>query len=75
MWQEVGCRGLACHGFLYDLIKMTPELTLLCVDDEENGLKMRKWLFETEGFRVLTALDGPTNAEALGVLQIRPSLF
>jgi PAS domain S-box-containing protein len=33
---------------------------LLCIDDEENGLKMRKWLFETEGFQVFTALDGLT---------------
>lgn len=49
--------------FYTDLTKMAPELTLLCVDDEENGLKMRKWLFETEGFRVLTALDGPTGIE------------
>ena len=39
---------------------MPPQLTLLCVDDDESGLKMRKWLFEAEGFRVLTALDGPT---------------
>jgi len=35
---------------------MAPKL--LCIDDEENGLKMRKWLFEAEGFEVLTALDG-----------------
>jgi len=37
--------------------------TLLCIDDEENGLKMRKWLFESEGFQVLTAQDGPTGIE------------
>jgi len=37
--------------------------TLLCIDDEENGLKMRKWLFETEGFQVFTALDGQTGIE------------
>lgn len=36
---------------------------LLCIDDEENGLKMRRWLFETEGFQVFTALDGPTGIE------------
>lgn len=39
---------------------MASSPTLLCIDDEENGLKMRKWLFESEGFQVLTALDGPT---------------
>lgn len=37
--------------------------TLLCIDDEENGLKMRKWLFESEGFQVLTALDGLTGID------------
>ena len=38
---------------------MSTQPTLLCIDDEENGLKMRKWLFEAEGFRVLSALSGP----------------
>ena len=42
---------------------MPPKLTILCIDDEDNGLRMRKWLFETEGFQVLTALDGPTGIE------------
>jgi PAS domain S-box-containing protein len=42
---------------------MSTQPTLLCIDDEENGLKMRKWLFEAEGFRVFTALDGPTGIE------------
>ena len=42
---------------------MPSPLRLLCIDDEENGLKMRKWLFETEGFQVLTALDGPSGIE------------
>lgn len=42
---------------------MASSSTLLCIDDEENGLKMRKWLFESEGFQVLTALDGPTGIE------------
>jgi CheY-like chemotaxis protein len=37
--------------------------TVLCIDDEENGLKMRKWLLEAEGFQVLTALDGPSGIE------------
>jgi len=42
---------------------MPAQPTLLCIDDEENGLKMRKWLFEAEGFRVFTALDGPTGID------------
>jgi len=32
--------------------------TILCVDDEEPGLKIRKILLETAGYRVLTALSG-----------------
>ena len=43
--------------------------TLLCIDDEENGLKMRKWLFETEGFQVFTALDGQTG---IGLFEAHP---
>jgi len=39
---------------------MSAQPTLLCIDDEENGLRVRKWLFESEGFRVFTASDGPT---------------
>lgn len=42
---------------------MATQPTLLCIDDEENGLRMRKWLFEAEGFQVLTALDGPRGIE------------
>ena|SRR5579864_1065414 len=42
---------------------MSTQPTLLCIDDEENGLKMRKWLFETEGFQVFTALDGLTGID------------
>ena len=32
--------------------------TILCIDDEEPGLKVRKILLETAGHRVLTALSG-----------------
>jgi PAS domain S-box-containing protein len=42
---------------------MSTQPTLLCIDDEENGLKMRKWLFEAEGFQVFTALDGLTGID------------
>lgn len=42
---------------------MSRQPTLLCIDDEENGLKMRKWLFESEGFQVFTAPDGPTGID------------
>lgn len=33
---------------------------ILCVDDETVGLEVRKILLERAGYRVLTALDGPT---------------
>ena len=36
----------------------TPTPTILCIDDEELGLEIRKMVLEREGFAVLTALDG-----------------
>jgi PAS domain S-box-containing protein len=42
---------------------MPSQPTLLCIDDEENGLIVRKWLFETEGYQTLTALDGPSGID------------
>ena len=41
---------------------MSTQKKLLCIDDEENGLKLRKLLFEGEGHQVLTAADGPRSA-------------
>jgi CheY-like chemotaxis protein len=38
-------------------MKVKPS-TILCIDDEEPGLKVRKILLETAGHRVLTALSG-----------------
>lgn len=37
-----------------------PQPLILCVDDEELGLQVRKLVLEREGYRVLTATDGPT---------------
>ena len=34
---------------------MRPKKTILCVDDNEQGLAVRKFLLETRGYRVLTA--------------------
>jgi CheY-like chemotaxis protein len=34
--------------------------SVLCIDDEEIGLRVRKLVLESEGYKVLTALDGPT---------------
>jgi CheY-like chemotaxis protein len=33
-------------------------LTILCIDDEELGLEIRKMVLEREGYEVLTARDG-----------------
>lgn len=38
-------------------------LVVLCIDDNDCGLKIRKLLLESKGFRVLTAQDGPAGLE------------
>jgi CheY-like chemotaxis protein len=43
-------------------MKSTSNL-VLCVDDELVGLQVRKILLERAGYRVLTALDGPSGLE------------
>ena len=37
---------------------MRPRKIILCVDDNEQALSVRKFLLETRGYRVLTALSG-----------------
>ncbi|HUI82661.1 MAG TPA: response regulator, partial [Candidatus Binatia bacterium] len=36
---------------------MKPKRTILCVDDDERSLSIRKVLLETRGYRVLTCSD------------------
>ena len=38
--------------------KMRPKRTILCVDDNEQALSIRKVLLETRGYRVLVSSDG-----------------
>jgi CheY-like chemotaxis protein len=38
---------------------MRPKKTILCVDDNEQTLSVRKFMLETRGYRVLTAINGP----------------
>lgn len=45
---------------------MRPKKTILCVDDNEQTLSVRKFLLETRGYRVLTAVDAH---EALDVFR------
>jgi two-component system, OmpR family, response regulator CpxR len=42
---------------------MRPKKTILCVDDNEQALSVRKFMLETRGYRVLTALDSETALE------------
>jgi CheY-like chemotaxis protein len=42
---------------------MTTSHLILCVDDEIVGLKVRRMLLERVGYRVLTAVDGPTGLD------------
>ena len=43
-------------------MKESPNL-VLCVDDEQIGLRVRKILLERAGYKVLTASDGPSALE------------
>jgi len=36
---------------------MKPKRTILCVDDDERSLSIRKVMLETRGYRVLTCID------------------
>ena len=42
---------------------MAEKHTILCVDDEPVGLEVRRMLLERAGYKVFTALDGPTGLE------------
>ena len=37
---------------------MKPKRTILCVDDNEQSLSIRKVLLETRGYRVISCLNG-----------------
>jgi CheY-like chemotaxis protein len=49
---------------------MSTQVKLLCIDDEENGLKLRKLLFERQRYQVLTAPDGPAAIDIFKVQSI-----
>ncbi len=44
---------------------MRPKKVILCVDDNEQALAVRKFLLETRGYRVIPAKDGATALEIL----------
>ncbi len=45
---------------------MKPKKTILCVDDNDQSLSIRKVMLETRGYRVVTALNG---RQALEIFQ------
>jgi CheY-like chemotaxis protein len=42
---------------------MRPKHRILCVDDNEQALSIRKFMLETHGYRVFTATSGPEAIE------------
>lgn len=43
---------------------MRPKKVILCIDDNEQSLSIRKFMLETRGYRVLAATNGPDAIEA-----------
>ena len=43
---------------------------ILCIDDEDLGLEIRKMVLEREGFCVLTARDGPSGLAVFETQQV-----
>jgi CheY-like chemotaxis protein len=41
-------------------VRTVPRPVILCIDDEDLGLEIRKLVLEREGFEVITARDGPS---------------
>ena len=46
---------------------MRPKKTILCVDDNEQGLAVRKFLLETRGYRVVSAASAQDAIEILRI--------
>jgi two-component system, OmpR family, response regulator CpxR len=44
-------------------LRMKPKRTILCVDDDERSLSVRKVMLETRGYRVLTCSEPETALE------------
>jgi two-component system, OmpR family, response regulator CpxR len=45
---------------------MRPKKVILCVDDNEDVLSVRKFLLETRGYRVITATSSRQSLEVIG---------
>src|SRR5579885_874441 len=44
---------------------MSKNLTILCIDDDVTGLRMRKMMLESRGFQVLAAASGQEGLDML----------
>jgi CheY-like chemotaxis protein len=51
-------------------IDSMPSKTVLCVDDEKIGLRVRKIMLESRGYQVLTASNGPDGLKVFDEHQI-----
>lgn len=58
--QHPGNSHAGLTDFQTELKKNVPPPTILCIDDEALGLKIRRTVLEHAGYRVLTAEDGPS---------------
>lgn len=55
----------ASHGIIpRGEVKMRPKRTILCVDDNEQALSIRKLMLETRGYRVLACSNGQQALDA-----------
>ena len=59
-WRGQALRHTRVASRLHEAVKevMRPKKTILCVDDNEQALAVRKFLLETKGYRVVTAGSG-----------------
>jgi len=60
---QVSNSKLICDDFL-PVGPMKPKKTILCVDDNEQALSIRKVMLETRGYRVLACNNGASALEA-----------
>jgi two-component system response regulator CpxR len=50
--------AVAAHALRHSETRMKPKRTILCVDDNEQALSIRKVMLETRGYRVVTCISG-----------------
>jgi CheY-like chemotaxis protein len=73
------CISVFCHLFGWALIYClivslcvtVKDKTVLCIDDEPNGLLVRRMLLESQGYQVLTATGGREGLDLFSANPIR----